>query len=1347
MWRILAMACGLWVGIGPLRADDWQVERPLAGPRPARDSLPALKALVERQPREGYALRQYLRLARSAPGGLDAQIADYETRATAEPMTAVWPLLLGHLYEAAARYPEAAAAFDRAVTRAPEDPAPCEARAELARRMKDGAAALRAYDEAVKRAKGREERVRLLRLTIDVALELRDKASAGRAYEQWVALEPRNVFVAMDYAAALSRAGMPAEALVVWRDVVARAGRELRVTAMAARELGEVLETLGRDGEALDTYRRALDRLPRGHWAQRELLERLVAVLRRQDRVSAAIAEVERRGTRDFEGMRLLARLYEETGDDARALAALRRTSQLRPSDVGVREDLVRLLSRAGRNDEALGERRALVRLHPREPALHLRLAEQLVRAAQPKEAFAVLERTARAFPNDASVQAQLVDLYLRYNAARERIEAQYRTLIRLEPEEESHIVNLGDYYFGASRREEALATWRKVIELRGGGGSGWLGYADILRDHDLMRDAEAAYREAVRLLPEDAHARRGLAAFLEKERRHADAEREWTAVLGLLPQERRRERQEARAHLLTCLEAQGRLAAAARAWAPVATTSPLEIDQALLLAEARQRLRDPEGARAVFERILEADPAHEEAVGSLERVYAQLGRLTEAAALLERWAANGGKLTLALHRRLADYALQQNKPEEAVQHLRQAVAQAPGEPSGHVALGGMLWRVGSRAEAVAAYEQALQIAPLDHDVAFQLAEAYRDLGRRADEAGLLTRIVGDSRNAQDILKAGRRLLRLDVRVAALAEFERTLLPLAEAATSGGAHRRLLIELYATWLAAAESRLDAPPGDDGDVRRHIAERGLRPVLDALRDEDAGLRLLALGVLERALAVAAVSELTRMLDGKDALLRFRAAVALGRIGSETAVPALARLMRDRSRPLAQAAVWALGRIPVLASRAPLSEVVAGRGFDVRMRTLAALALGARGLPDASEPLVAALRDPVPAVRVAAATALGWIGGLREAGAAFGVRLEREPPDVALAYLWGLTRNPSTAALPTLATRLLTAAPGEEERAALRALLVAGREPSAPAAGHGDEAAAELLAAYDALVDEREAQIRDDRLPLPSSAALGPIEPEERVQRLGALAAVLRPALQAVLRGPDGDAQTRALERLRGHPNALTLRPLVEAGDLDAPGGPHLLVALRDIVTPAEPRIAELARVGPPAVRAAALAVLGRLGGDGVAATIEAELDSPEADVRAAAAEGLAALGTPAARATLRGRATRGLLGWQEARAVCRALSRRPEGEGIDTLGLLGRSAYRAVWQCAVSALARAEQEEALDALAALLPLRPSERAAAAAAALRARPEQRARRLLEQLPNDSPASVRRAARGEF
>ena len=169
---------------------------------------------------------------------------------------------------------------------------------------------------------------------------------------------------------------------------------------------------------------------------------------------------------------------------------------------------------------------------------------------------------------------------------------------------------------------------------------------------------------------------------------------------------------------------------------------------------------------------------------------------------------------------------------------------------------------------------------------------------------------------------------------------------------------------YSLSLGAVEAL-----GEIGD------QRALRPLLRALKADDAGVCVAALDALCRMGDPQAVEPIIGTLRHESGAVRVAAVETLRRLGATAAVEPLRGLLRDPVWDVRRAAAEALGRLKDPRAIDALAEALADGDEDVREAS--AMALGSLGEPRGIGPLVLALKDPASGVRRIAAAALSRI----------------------------------------------------------------------------------------------------------------------------------------------------------------------------------------------------------------------------------------------------------------------------------------------------------------------------------------------------------------------------------
>jgi tetratricopeptide (TPR) repeat protein len=1176
--RLLLCACAMAAASGGGPRAVWAGE-PDALARERALAQTYRKMLAE-DPYQEYALRRLLEVSHSV-GGLPGLLDAVREELAAQPERAASWALRGRLAEAAGRDEEALDAYGRAAALTPKAPEPWLATATLHRRARRAGATLEAYDRAVALAKGKARKQEVLKEAIGAALELKAPDQADGYAAALVATEPNNAYLRMDYAAALAAAGLPERALAAWLQSAQTAGGELKLQVIIWRQVAELQEQLGQLEAAEATWRGALDKVPRGHWAREGYLEGLVGLYRRKDGLRALVEELTPEGRRDPGVRVVVARLLEEIGEDGQALEWFRKVVEERPSDLASRERIIAILERTAGPDAVIDAWRALVRASGGEPRYELRLVEILFQRGRASEAFVALNAMARRYPQDPGVHQSVIDLTMRYGdkQARGRVEREYRTLMKLEPREQGHVISLGEFHWTAGDRARALATWRRLLEMGRTAGEGHLALAEVLADHMLAEEAEAQFKAAVAAQPDDARAAMAYAMWLERQDRAADALALWQKVLetaqraGESGPGRPADVDEARRRVIGLWERTGRLSGETERLEARFAQQPPDVEAGRSLAESYLRQRRDEDAQRVLEGIVAIAPDDPEALVGLEEIYTRQSRLPEAIAALESLARVNPRSAHEYFLRAADLALTLGDDARALGLARRAVAVNPADPAAHAQVGDLYLRMGRVAEAAEALRQSLTLDPRAYGTRFRLAGLYSDLGQPLREEQVLIDIVRDASDPSDLLRAGRRLLQVASRSGRLDDVEVALRPLFSG--QGARHEqvlRLLIEVYAN--AASEiAWSDAPAAERLQANRRLGERALEPLMAALTGTDVALRARALVVARQTQPRGAVPALARLAVEPDAMTGFQAAVALGHIGTASARDALARMLGRPGPDGADVALWALGLtrdpaaaqwlVPALTTGTPRANI------------LAALALGLTGGDGAVDALIKFSASNQPAQRIAALWSLAHLAD-PAAVPVLARALRSDEAHFARTAAWGLGRVATPPARQALVDALWD--PAATSPGVVAAALLAP-EPS-PAQ------AERLVAAYTTLADADHAQLNANAAPLVAELHAD-AAPEATDAALAARGPAIAARLDAILAAGDGASLALLLDSLASAAPAVALPPLTAP----AASSSTQATVLPWLLARAAPLLAVTAPDRAPALRAAALSALG------------------------------------------------------------------------------------------------------------------------------------------------------------
>ena len=242
------------------------------------------------------------------------------------------------------------------------------------------------------------------------------------------------------------------------------------------------------------------------------------------------------------------------------------------------------------------------------------------------------------------------------------------------------------------------------------------------------LGEASKALHEAARLEPNFASTYLGLATIEAIQQHYAAAVPHLRKLVQLEPNY-----VFGRLALIDCLLRTGHKQEAVEAARKTAAIAPSSPDAWLQLARAERESGNMQGALRALTRGAEVSPDSAEMLATVGFGYINMNRIREAIPPLER-AVRLAPRDFLVHAQLG-YCLQAvGQVDAGIQHLRTATSLAPknyGPVWEHLGLA--YQRKGMHAEAVRAFEHAVQIMPNYRPAWQHLALEYRALGRTAD--------------------------------------------------------------------------------------------------------------------------------------------------------------------------------------------------------------------------------------------------------------------------------------------------------------------------------------------------------------------------------------------------------------------------------------------------------------------------------------------------------------------------------------------------------------------------------------------------------------------------------------
>ncbi len=1211
-------------------------------PGPAAPSGPSQAVLLERytrvvlsQPGAAFPLQRLAQLYRDRDGNIAKLVADFEQRAaTAGPDQFSATVSLAGLYRIDGRVDDAVKTLEAAIPLKPGDPTALLALAHLHQDRGDSAQALARYQQALPMLTAQADKEQTLRTLMGLALDVKDFDAAKGFHKQLVALEPTSLFVKGELGRELYNRSEFERAEAELKDVVAAAAGDNRALVPALKDLGQAQAKAHENDAALATLKRALSLAGEQSAMRAEIYAIVTEIYRADQRLPDLVKQIEGEHPSDFARLALLAGLYEETGDGAKAIETYKKALAIEPRQIDLRLRMIRLLQANGDLDRAIAEYDGLIRAAPDNPQFVFEECEALLQRGDRARALKLVSELEARGSSDEEVLSRVADFYARIGDSEKSLKVLQR-LASTSTGDPGHLVDLGDRYYQDGNQALAVQTWKRILLVVQPRAKALAALGDVYLEHDMTADALAAYKEAVALDPTNLSFKKALASADERTRAYRDARVLYEEIIAKAKEKNDRVlARECRTRIVALWGLERILEQQLPGLKKAFSTDPPDVEAGRMLAEAQLHLRRLGEAEVTLRRVIELAPGDSESYLALERVLVQSGKVGDAIGVLAKLAEVEPKRARELYERMSEYALQLQHDDEAIRYAARAVELSPDDAEGHRRLAEKYRTKQDTEHAIAEFRAAIAKNDRLFVVYFELADLLLAKGQSDEADRLFRRVVRGAPDEDLVARAARLSMQINLGTGTLESLEQDMLPLAIGQPQKPVYRRLLVELYGSMTFSLVQRVRHGTPDDAAAARgtlaRIGARAVKPLLDALADPDVSQQRIAIDVLAYVQNKNAALPLFAYATGNgDMALRSRAMIACGALGDAALVPKLEALLFPKeaggdagglSDAVGVAAVWGLARMGD-AKALPVLRRVARVGTPP-MRALAVLGLGVAH-DAASVGDVASLASSVDSgnvARAAAAYALGEMGAQSQVPALLELAEESD----------ALPRSLAVVAL----TRLATASPSASwRREAVQvmsdAVFVRDDEHARGASGAVPRAARWGLASLAAPADASLARARTrDALPVPEGALdvdamLDELVPRDvpDAQLAGALTTFAEPIQRAALAAlrTSGSGARGVLDALGTGSGELL--PFVPRGTT----GPAAEAASR-IAKALEPSLIPLARHPDPEIRTRALVLVAQSSSDDAVQAVVAGLEDPDEAVQRVA---LAAVAMPRA----------------------------------------------------------------------------------------------------------------------
>jgi tetratricopeptide (TPR) repeat protein len=979
--------------------------RPPARPSPGgvEPGGPAQGVLIERytrvalsQPGAAFPLQRLAQLYRERDGNIAKLIADFETRA-AQAGADQYPaaVSLAGLYKLDGRADDAIKTYEKAIVLKATDPTALQALARLYQDRGDLPQARARYEKALPLLTVLADKEQTIRSILGIALDQKDWAAAKAAHKQLVALEPASLFVKGELGRELYNRGEYELAATELKEVVTAAAGDNRALATALKDLGRAQAKAHQSADALASLKRALSVAGEQSALRAEVYEIVAELYRADQRLPELVKQLEGEHPNDFARLALLGGLYEETGDSAKAIETYRRALAQNPKQIDLRLRMIRLLQANGDLDKAIAEYDGLIRAAPNNPQFVFEECEALLQRGDRARAMKLVTELEARGGSDEEVLSRVADFYARIGEQDKSLKVLQRLALTATGDP-GHLVDLGDHYFQEGNKTLAVQTWKRILVVVQPRAKALAALGDVYLEHDMTADALSAYKEAVALDPANLATKKALASAYERTRSYREARVLYEEIVAKARD--KGDRVLARECRTRIVSLWGLERVLDQQIAPLQKQfggATPDVEAGRMLAEAQLHLRRLADAEATLRKIVELAPGDADAYLGLERVLVQQNKITEAIAVLAKLVEVDPKRAREVYQRMAAYALQIYKDDDAIKYAARAVELNPDDAEGHRRLGEMYRSKQDVEHAIAEFRAAITKNDRLFVVYFELADLLLSKGQAEEADRLFRRVIRGAPDEDLVARAARLSMQINLGKGTLESLEQDLLPLAIGQPQRPIYRKLLVEIYGSLTFGLVQRVRHGTAKEADEARdalgRIGSRAVKPLLDALNDPDASQQRIAIDVLAYVQNKNAALPLFAYATGQgEAALRTRAMVACGALADPAMVPKYEGLLFPKEAggeaaglvdAVAVAAVWGLARIHDGKSVPVLRRVA--KGASPAMRALAVLGLGI-ARDQASVAQIAAIASSVDSGNVARAAAAYALGDLDAQG---------------------------------------------------------------------------------------------------------------------------------------------------------------------------------------------------------------------------------------------------------------------------------------------------------------------------------------------------------------------------
>ena len=502
------------------------------------------KQMLNRKPKEGSTFDRLYQFYLEG-SGLDAMVADYQAEAAAKPDAPNIQIILGHIYKRLGKDIEAVEAYQRAVTRSPNDYYPHLALGQIFTTLRRYKAAINALTKAAALSEKAEfatsdDRTAIYK-TLGRAYFHQDRVD--EAIATWTKIaesDPQNIFARIELADLFREEELYPEAIAQHEAIIEIKKDDPYRVCLSLREIGKIHENTGAYEKAQTRYDEALALTAPGNWLRKDLQQRIIGIYTADANWKDLITYYQRKldaNPNDPELIGLQAAAYVKNQQLEEGIAAYRKGLDLAPTDTELRLNLIAALRGAEKFEDAAAEYEVLSEQQPDDFGIYRELGKLYLQLKAEDKVKVTYQRMIDRDPQNASTYLTLAEIYAGHEWVEEAV-ASYQKAISLAPDNLDYIEYFGEFYLRQGNREKAIETWNRMVSSEKNIAENYDRLARLLDTKDFTTEARIASRKAVELMPDAYRYREALARRLMQDKQYDEALTAYTEALRLAPNE-----------------------------------------------------------------------------------------------------------------------------------------------------------------------------------------------------------------------------------------------------------------------------------------------------------------------------------------------------------------------------------------------------------------------------------------------------------------------------------------------------------------------------------------------------------------------------------------------------------------------------------------------------------------------------------------------------------------------------------------------------------------------------------------------------------------------------------------